>query len=714
MKKQLLTKMLLMAAALFVGMSAWAADKTVVKYSFDDASSPTLTAGNRVSFDYTRTSVITSTKFLNAWNNVNGDPGATTVSLGSTDLTEETWTLTFEWAAVGGCNTKPDHTTLKAGDTNLFDISGNSNWNTTVTLSYGASGTATIPVPGCDKSYRFKAVTGDQLNTTAYWHHFVITGSKAGGVKMTVTNSNSGTAIVTDVVLSATNVNPTSIILEPCCGGAIGIDELSLTYYVEGEVVQTPVANYSAVNGIERTITATCETEGATIKHSSDNANWTDGASITVNASGDVYFKAVKGTSESDVLTFAAEAGTAIKLNAPTINRTSNTSVTITADQTDKLLSPTATIYYEYGADKGSFTGSKVLTVAADATITAYAEATGYTTSETSERAVALFPENVEALENTAAKTAGWTDQTWGATTVVSERNYAPLLLDDVQWGKIALLQNDASWMFRSNGNWYNNSNTVNSYILFPSMKAGDIIVVDITYPAADANNATASKYTYGTKQAYEVTADGDVELGFKKPSAGDMDYLYGVYAYRAVASVDVTVGANGNSFASSYAIDCANLPSGVKAYKVSAVAGSKATLTEVTEAVAPGTGLILIGAGSHSLPTAVNGNDISATNMLVGVTTATAIAADAAYGLKDGKFVKLNAGTIPAGKAYLPAPVSAPELDIVFDGNTTDISATLVNSEKVNSDVYDLQGRKVMNPTKGLYIVNGKKFAVK
>lgn len=108
------------------------------------------------------------------------------------------------------------------------------------------------------------------------------------------------------------------------------------------------------------------------------------------------------------MLTFAAEAGEAITLNAPSIVRSNNTTVTITADQTDKLLSPTATIYYEYGAESGSFTGSKVLTVAADATITAYAVATGYTTSATAERAVALFPTNVEAIENTEAKTKDW------------------------------------------------------------------------------------------------------------------------------------------------------------------------------------------------------------------------------------------------------------------------------------------------------------------
>ena len=203
----------------------------VLTYSFDDASHPSgLTAGSRVAFDYSRTSVITNSKFLNAYNNANGDPYATTVSLGDTDLSGETWTLSFEWAACGGCNSKPDHTTLKAGNATLFDLSGNSNWNTTVTIIYtGSDGSKTLPVPGCDKSNRFTEAVGDQYNTTTYWHHIVVTGS-AEGVKMTITNSSTGAAVVEDVVLSETNVNPTSLIIEPSCGGGIGIDALSLTY----------------------------------------------------------------------------------------------------------------------------------------------------------------------------------------------------------------------------------------------------------------------------------------------------------------------------------------------------------------------------------------------------------------------------------------------------------------------------------------------------
>ena len=56
----------------------------------------------------------------------------------------------------------------------------------------------------------------------------------------------------------------------------------------------------------------------------------------------------------------------------------------------------------------------------------------------------------------------------------------------------------------------------------------------------------------------------------------------------------------------------------------------------------------------------------------------------------------------------------SAREFVLDFGDETT--ALTLVNSEQgiVNSGVYDLQGRKVSNPSKGLYIRNGKKVVIK
>ena len=49
----------------------------------------------------------------------------------------------------------------------------------------------------------------------------------------------------------------------------------------------------------------------------------------------------------------------------------------------------------------------------------------------------------------------------------------------------------------------------------------------------------------------------------------------------------------------------------------------------------------------------------------------------------------------------------------LVKDG-ATGIDATLVNSEKVNSQYFNLAGQRVAHPAKGLYIVNGKKVIIK
>jgi len=47
-------------------------------------------------------------------------------------------------------------------------------------------------------------------------------------------------------------------------------------------------------------------------------------------------------------------------------------------------------------------------------------------------------------------------------------------------------------------------------------------------------------------------------------------------------------------------------------------------------------------------------------------------------------------------------------------ESDTQGISAALMNKETMNDVVYDLQGRSVARPTKGLYIVNGKKVIMK
>lgn len=73
------------------------------------------------------------------------------------------------------------------------------------------------------------------------------------------------------------------------------------------------------------------------------------------------------------------------------------------------------------------------------------------------------------------------------------------------------------------------------------------------------------------------------------------------------------------------------------------------------------------------------------------------------------------EAGTIAANRCWLQLDKSAgapASLTIVFDDDTTGINVTTVNGQQTT--VYDLNGRRVAQPIKGLYIINGKKVVIK
>ena len=166
--------------------------------------------------------------------------------------------------------------------------------------------------------------------------------------------------------------------------------------------------------------------------------------------------------------------------------------------------------------------------------------------------------------------------------------------------------------------------------------------------------------------------------------------------------------------------LDFSTLSSELKAYTAT-VTGNTVTLTQVDN-VPANTGIVLKGdVKTHNVPVIASSTtekgDLtgSVTEDLVYDSEATK---DYFYlGINAGKaqFKRLTSGSIGAGKAYLALDKSttARELDVVFDETT---ALTLVNSEKrtVNSDIYNLAGQRVAQPTKGLYIVNGRKVVVK
>ena len=76
------------------------------------------------------------------------------------------------------------------------------------------------------------------------------------------------------------------------------------------------------------------------------------------------------------------------------------------------------------------------------------------------------------------------------------------------------------------------------------------------------------------------------------------------------------------------------------------------------------------------------------------------------------------DAGTLAAGKCWIELiPTSAAparRLSIVHEGETTGISTVKTDADTKDGEWYDLSGRRVAQPAKGIYVKNGRKIIVK
>ncbi len=162
-------------------------------------------------------------------------------------------------------------------------------------------------------------------------------------------------------------------------------------------------------------------------------------------------------------------------------------------------------------------------------------------------------------------------------------------------------------------------------------------------------------------------------------------------------------------------------IPGDVQAYRAATLANNTLTMAEVTGTIPAETGVVLVGnaTAAHTfLPALEAGEEV--TSLLTGI-----VNADEAISNPDSKVIcALNGantigfykftGTVRPGKAYLlaDATMQAKGFTMNFGGETTGIEGIVTeNTDKV---VYDLSGRRIQNPTKGLYIIGGKKVYIK
>lgn len=170
------------------------------------------------------------------------------------------------------------------------------------------------------------------------------------------------------------------------------------------------------------------------------------------------------------------------------------------------------------------------------------------------------------------------------------------------------------------------------------------------------------------------------------------------------------------------------DVPEGIDAYVVKSYNGDAVTLKKVST-INEGEGLLMrpavVGATYDATLCAVTPTAYES-NLMKGVTEDTSISptdgdkTNFIFTKKNGNlgFYPTNAGTFPAYKAYLQLPTASVAasklLTLDFEDEAAAINDVVPMNCQEDNKFFNLSGQRVTQPTKGLYIVNGKKMVIK
>ena len=229
--------------------------------------------------------------------------------------------------------------------------------------------------------------------------------------------------------------------------------------------------------------------------------------------------------------------------------------------------------------------------------------------------------------------------------------------------------------------------------------------------------------YPTGTNNNKEITIseNGKYNLYIQYNDYWDRKDLPTVSSYDlSLVSVPVEVTSAGYAtFVSTHDLDYTD--ASIKAYTAKVNTGNGNVVLSQIDKVPANTPVILHKAGgaTEDIPAATTTDNPEASDLVAGTGSGVASTADSYcnYILNVGSsgigFYWANGQTVATNRAYLHTTynVHTPgaRLSMVFADETTGIKS-IDNGQLMMDNYYDLQGRRVMNPTKGLYIINGKK----
>ena len=584
-----------------------------------------------------------------------------------------------------------------------------------------------------------------------------LSGSKAtvdasiGGVSqgtLDITNGSVGavsgninfepTELMTSAVLVFTCTNATS----PGSTHGAGIGTITIMGTPKGgggvvTKVATPVFTPGGnTYNVVQNVTISCETEGATIHYTTNGNEPTESdatysSAISVTKSGTVLkAKAFKqGLDPSSV----ASASYTIKPNKPTITATGAT-ITITGDDG-------CTFYYTTNGDTPDNTKTVYTApfdLDADCTIKAkaydaYGNASDVYTLKY--KYMPLAPKNVNS--GYFVKVTDASDLENGdAIMIVNEeagKALGPQSGNNCP-GKTVTIAADV----------ISNIGDAQKLVLVKKTEEIDNVDTDVfyfytggayLYAASSSSNYLKTETTPDGNNNARATisiTNGDATITFTgtytrnvimfNPNNGSP--LFSCYAssttnmepvqiYKEVP-VAATVTAAG--WATWVAPKTVEVPSTVKAYYVK-VNGTKTSLTEKS-VIPAGIPVLLQGEGVHEFTvTDVVPNEAIVNDLLIsgaGEQPQNPYVLAKPAGKAVGFYKWTDSAALPTGKVYIEYPASTAPDFIAIGDDATGIEDAVKSEEISDKSYYNLNGQRVAQPAKGLYIVNGKKVIIK
>ncbi|MBR4065648.1 MAG: hypothetical protein IKJ97_02745 [Bacteroidaceae bacterium] len=300
-------------------------------------------------------------------------------------------------------------------------------------------------------------------------------------------------------------------------------------------------------------------------------------------------------------------------------------------------------------------------------------------------------------------------------------------------------------------GKYYRFKDSQNNYLAAGSTLSSknEADASTIFYLTEDSKLLSYSTGNYLNKAGGIETAGHPGNVAHFKNGTSDGTVMIGVSNGTYLSSADGTIATAGSDwiieevttlpvkvssvkYATFYAPIDVSLPSegDFKAYAISEANEGRAKLEEITNAIPANTGVIINAAeGTYNLAITSGVAEYSETNLLSGTVASSMIEKG-----NDGYYILYNHSTEGVGmyrpvyaedetrflnqghKAFMLVPADNKELSasysFIFGEGTTGVVKVEIKNEK--EEIYDLTGRKIENPAKGIYIVNGKKKSYK